>query len=147
MLIRKALKSDIPSIQEIFTQSILNINENLYSKEQLKDWASCGEDIKKWYERLNKFEFLLAEEKGNVLGFISYDKQGYIDTLFVSHLHQRKGIAQLLLDSISKDFNHLSSHVSIAAKPFFEKNGFIVLKEQLAKANKLKLVNYLMVKE
>ena len=41
----------------------------------------------------------------------------------------------------------ITSEVSITARPFFEKHGYKVVKEQKAKANRLYLTNYVMKKE
>ena len=62
-----------------------------------------------------------------------------------------RGIATLLLD-FAEEFarnNHipnLFSEVSITARPFFEKRGFIVEQEQLVKVNNVEMDNFRMRK-
>lgn len=41
----------------------------------------------------------------------------------------------------------ITSEVSLTARPFFEKRGFVVEKEQKCRANKLFLTNFVMAKE
>lgn len=141
--------SDIPGIQKVFVESILNIDQSLYNFEQLQDWASCGENSETWNARITEFEFYLFVRNREILGFISFDNNGYIDTLFVSKNYQRQGIAQSLFDFMLKNSTArvLSTNVSKAAKPFFEKNGFAVDRKQTIKANKIKLDNYKMTRK
>jgi len=70
-----------------------------------------------------------------IAGFCSFRKDSYLDLLFVSHLHQRKGIAALLTTRClyeAKALNLSRVHIeaSITAKPFFTKMGFKLIKEQ-----------------
>lgn len=64
---------------------------------------------------------------------------------------QSKGIATMLLEeieryAITKGIIRITSEVSLTARPFFEKQGYVVEKEQKRLANKLSLTNFWMAK-
>lgn len=62
------------------------------------------------------------------------------------------GIATMLLNEIERythktGIKQIESEVSLTARTFFSKKGFVVKKVQKRKANKLFLTNFQMVKE
>lgn len=72
--------------------------------------------------------------------------------MFVHKDFQRKGIATMLLSEIERHaatmgIIRITSEVSLTARPFFEKRGYIVEAEQKRKANQLFLTNFRMVKK
>ena len=78
--------------------------------------------------------------------------EGYLHSMFVHKDWQGKGVATLLLSEVEKmargyGVPRISAEVSITARPFFEKHGYGVVREQKAKANRLYLTNYAMEKE
>nr|WP_256336089.1 GNAT family N-acetyltransferase [Microbacterium sp. cf332] len=86
-----------------------------------------------------------------VVGFSDVDGDGYIDMLFVSPRHLRRGIARTLLCFIEQRARsaatpELTSDVSIAARPFFESVGFRVVREQHPVKEGVELTNYRMRK-
>ena len=46
--IRPLEEKDIYDMQNLFRSTVLNININDYTKEEVEDWASCGNDIEHW---------------------------------------------------------------------------------------------------
>ena len=72
--------------------------------------------------------------------------------MFIHKDYQRQGIASALLQRIEAyaaehGISEVTSEVSITARPFFEKQGYIVELEQRAQANRLQLINYKMRKQ
>lgn len=144
--------ADIPELKQLYKDTILNINKKDYSAEEVEDWASCGDNTQHWLELISMLHNIIAEnDEGQVVGFASISDEGYLHMLFVHKDYQRKGVAGLLYKSIEELAQHkqivkITSEVSITARPFFEKQGFVVSEEQRRKANKLALVNYKMSK-
>ena len=78
---------------------------------------------------------------------MEFEKDGHIDCFYVHHLFQKRGIASKLLDyvlSIAKEQNIFEIYLeaSITAKPFFIKNGFIEIKQNIIKRDNQELINY-----
>ncbi len=151
--IRQATISDIPEMNELYKNTVLTVNRKDYSAEEVEDWASCGNDIDHWDELLAEQHYIVTEnDKKEIVGFASINDVGYMHTLFVHKDFQHQGIATLLYQAIEKYAREkctekITSEVSITARPFFEKQGFVVDEEQKRKANKLCLTNYKMSKQ
>ena len=150
--VRTATIADAPALKALYKDTVLNINRKDYSLEEVEDWASCGDNIKHWHELFEDQHYILAEDEDKVIvGFASVNDSGYMHTLFVHKDFQRQGIATLLYTAVEKyakekGAEEMTSEVSITARPFFERHGFIVDEEQRRKANNLHLVNYKMSK-
>jgi len=63
-------------------------------------------NIERWNKKFSEQVFVVAELENNIVGFSSIYINHYIDYLYVSHLHQGKGIATLLVDFIEKLAKH-----------------------------------------
>ena len=150
--IRPLTEQDIPEMQALFHATALTVNSKDYTNEEVADWASCGDSIEHWKELLAKNDYIGAlDGQGNIIGFSSMNAEGYLYSLFVHKGWQGKGIATFLLSEVEKmargyGVHKISVEASITARPFFEKRGYKVVKEQKAKANRLWLTNYVMEK-
>lgn len=76
------------------------------------------------------------------------DAAGYLDRLYVHKDYQKKGIASALCDRLEEKCAaaYFTTHASITARPFFEKRGYRVMKEQQVVRKGVKLTNYVMKK-
>ena len=109
----------------------------------------------RWESRFKKMESVIQEhysivavENETIAGFGDIDLTGYLDRLFVHADYQRKGIAAAICDQLEQAVQgNITTHASITAKPFFEKRGYRVLKEQQVERQGIFLTNYVMVKE
>ena len=77
--------------------------------------------------------------------------EGYLHSLFVHKDWQGKGVASFLLAEVERKaleygVKEVYSEVSITARPFFEKRGYVVEKVQKQQANRLWLTNFAMKK-
>lgn len=71
--------------------------------------------------------------------------------MFIHADFQGKGIATMLLEeieryAITKGIIQITSEVSLTARPFFDKQKYVVKKGQKRQANKLNLTNFWMAK-
>ena len=143
---------DIPEMRELFRTTVLTVNSKDYTKEEVEDWTSCGDSVAHWKNLLAKNDYVGAiDRQGKIIGFSSMNAEGYLHSMFVHKDQQGKGLATLLLSEVEKiarkyDVHKINVEASITARPFFEKHGYKVVKEQKAKANRLWLTNYVMEK-
>lgn len=150
--IRRLAAQDIPEMRKLFRATVLTVNSKDYTKEEVEDWASCGDSVEHWKELLAKNDYIGAlDGQGGIVGFSSMNAEGYLHSMFVHKDWQGKGVATLLLSEVKKiarryGVHKISVEVSVTARPFFEKHGYKVVKEQKAKANRLYLTNYVMEK-
>lgn len=147
MIIRKYQPKDCKEITELFYNTVHNVNKKDYTKEQLEVWAPVNADLEKWNKSLTEHYSLVAVEKGIITGFADIDETGYLDRLYVHKDYQKKGVATALCDKLeARAFEKIVTHASITAKPFFEKRGYNVIKEQQVLRGGLLLTNYVMKK-
>ncbi|RJV31678.1 GNAT family N-acetyltransferase [Bacteroides sp. AF25-5LB] len=143
---------DIPEMQELFRSTVLNVNIRHYTKEEVEDWASCGDSVEHLKELLSHNHFIGAfDEASRMVGFSSMNKDGYLHSMFVHKDWQGKGVATQLLsevEHIARQWGvaEITSEVSLTARPFFEKKGYEIVKMQKHRANKLELTNFIMRK-
>ena len=129
--IREAQQTDTIALKELFQNTVLAVNSKDYSQAEVEDWASCGDDLSNIEEMIKTHYFIVA----------------------VNHKDfQGKGIATMLLEEIERyaitaGIMRITSEVSLTARPFFEKKGYIVKEEQKRKANQLSLTNFWMARE
>lgn len=151
--IRIARLSDVSKLKDLFQNTVLTINKRDYSKAEVEDWASCGDNLSNIEEMIKTHYFIVAvNQQSQIVGFSSITPQGYLHSMFVHKDFLDKGIATMLLEeieryAISNGIMRITSEVSLTARPFFEKRGYIVEKEQKRKANQLSLINFWMAKE
>lgn len=151
--IRKALQSDAVELKELYQNTIRTINRRDYSQEEVEDWASCGEDLSKWEGMIKTHYFIVAvDQLSQIVGLSTITPQGYLHSMFVHKDFQGVGVATRLLEEIERyaaenQILRITSEVSLTARPFFERRGYIVEAEQKRKANQLSLTNFWMAKE
>lgn len=150
--IRQLEERDIPEMQELFRSTVLNINIKHYTKEEVEDWASCGDNPGRWKELLSYNQYIGAfNEESLMVGFSSMNKEGYLHSMFIHKNWQGKGVATQLLSEVEHmarqyKVTEITTEVSLTARPFFEKKGYEVVNIQKCRANKLKLTNFVMRK-
>lgn len=164
--LRKAEEEDIRKMSVLFQDTVRKINKADYTPEETEDWAACGRDVAHWKERMEQFHYIVAEGievksnriipetrtgKEEMVGFAAVSDQGYLNAIFVHSGCQRCGVAETLLQEIEKyaaerGVKRIWAEVSITARPFFEWEGYKMVKEQKRQAMQLELKNFLMEK-
>jgi putative acetyltransferase len=145
--IRSYLESDVEAVARLFTESVHRLGRAHYDEAQLAAWAPRPPDVVRWRHRLASLNTLVAEANAHVVGFIAYERNGYIDLLYVSPEHARRGVASELYahaeaDLIAGDIAELFTEASLVARPFFERRGFRVSEEQVIERQGVTLRRY-----
>lgn len=152
-IIRTAQHFDSIELRDLYMNTVLTVNRRDYSQAEVEDWASCGEDLSKIEEMIKTHYFIVAvNHQSQIIGFSSITPQGYLHSMFVHKDFQGIGVATKLLEEIEryaaeKRISRITSEVSLTARPFFERKGYVVEVEQKRKANQLSLTNFWMAKE
>ncbi|BAQ13007.1 acetyltransferase [Clostridium botulinum B2 128] len=151
MNIRIYQSEDCREIVELFYNTVHSINSRDYNSAQLDVWAPKEIDIVSWDKSLSQHYSVVAEENGVIIGFGDLDATGYFDRLYVHKDYQGIGVATTIANELERyaQENHISivtTNASITAKPFFEKRGYEVIKEQFVERNGQFLKNFIMKK-
>lgn len=146
-IIREYQTSDCKEITELFYNTVHTVNAKDYTKEQLDAWAKEQVDLEKWNQSLQEHYSIVAVEDEVIVGFGDIDKTGYLDRLFVHTDYQGRGIATAICNQLEQAVKgNITTHASITAKPFFEKKGYRVVKEQQVERQGVFLTNFCMEK-
>ncbi len=149
--IRKYEESDASELRAIFYNTIRNVNIRDYTQAQVEAWAPDTFDPKNWHCKMKLLSPFVAEIGGKIVGYSDLQESGLIDHFFCHCDHQGKGIGRSLMKYVldvgkSKGITNFHSEVSITARPFYERFGFTVVKEQIIEIRGQKLKNFLMEK-
>ncbi|WP_246067942.1 GNAT family N-acetyltransferase [Legionella geestiana] len=152
--IREYQPGDEVAIYQLFYDTVHHINRKDYTQEQLNTWAPLTPDLTSWKNSLSKNHSFVTVAAGShqIIGFADLEETGCLCRGYVHKDHQSQGIGKALLlarEARAKELGikRLYSEVSITAKPFFEKCGYVVLNEQTKVINGVSFINYYMVKE
>jgi putative acetyltransferase len=131
MNIRLAKSTDVDKIRQLFQETIETINQKDYNAAQIQIWAAGAQRIQNWQKKVQEQYFVVAEQGDIIVGFASIEMNGYIDFMYIHKNYQNQGIASLLLSELESKAASLSltnvwANVSITARPFFQKRGFII---------------------
>lgn len=148
MKIRKYKISDCEELAKLFYDTVHTANAKDYTEEQLNVWATGQVDLEKWNQSLHEHFTVVAVEDEVIIGFGDIDKTGYLDRLYVHRDHQGKGVATAICNQLEQTVQeNVVTHASITARPFFEKRGYKVVKEQQVERQGIMLTNFIMEKE
>lgn len=147
MVIRKYQPCDCKELAELFYNTVHIVNAKDYTKEQLNVWATGKVDLEKWNQSFQNHYSIVAVDDKIIIGFGDIDKTGYLDRLFIHANYQRQGVATSICDNLEQAVQgNVVTHASITAKPFFEKRGYKVIKEQQIERKGIFLTNFIMKK-
>lgn len=151
MRIRAAAGSDYEQLIRIFTSSVHGLTSEHYDDEQRAAWAPSAPDERAWRERLERLWTWVAEDEKEILGFISHDLSGHIDLLYVARGAARRGVATALWREVEvllafEGATEATTEASSVARPFFERQGFVVVDEQTVIRSGLPLRRFVMKK-
>ena len=148
MKIRRYRSSDCNELTTLFYEAVHTVNARDYTAEQINAWADGKPDREAWNRSFLEHTTLIAEEDGRIIGFADMDRGGYLDRLYIHKDYQGRGTATALCAELEKrsEAKVFTSHVSITAKPFFERQGYRVIREQRVSRHGVELTNYVMEK-
>ncbi len=147
--LRQYSPTDITAIAELFYNTVHTVNRRDYTNIQLDAWADGNIDPEKWNNSFISNITVIAETDGIIVGFGDITHDGYLDRLYVHKDYQHIGIATAICDYLESKTNtdKITTHASITARPFFEKRGYVTVKEQQVICHDVALTNFVMEKQ
>lgn len=150
--IRNYAVGDAPEIVRLFFATVRSVNRAHYSEEQIEAWAPGIPDPEEWHSRMAGRRTLVAEESGEVVGFAELEDDGHLDMLYLREDVVGRGVGRQLYEAIEREARGQSSgriftEASITARPFFERQGFRVVREQTVSRRGVELTNFVMEKD
>ena len=143
MRLRPYRSADLPELLALFYDTVHTVCARDYTRSQLDAWAPAEPDAAAWDASLRAHRTLVAEENGSILGFADLAEDGYLDRLYVHRDWQGRGVAPALCAALP---GARRTHASITARPFFERRGWHVVREQRVERRGVALTNFVMEK-
>ncbi|MDY0987773.1 GNAT family N-acetyltransferase [Flavobacterium sp. CFBP9031] len=151
MTFRNATISDLNEMQQLYIETIQSVCKKDYNEAQREAWISGVKNTERWIAVIETQYVLLAVIENKIAGFATLKDGDYIDFFYIHKDFQRQGIADKLLTKLELEAQKqhskmITSDISITAKPFFEKKGFVAKAEQKNVRLGVELINYKMEK-
>ena len=149
MRIRPYEQADAAAIVALFYETVHRVAAADYTPEQLDAWAPEVPDPAAWHARMAPRHTLVAEDKGEILAFAELEEGGTLHMFYCRHDAQRQGIGSRLFGKIQNaarglGLRRMVAHASITARPFFERQGFRVVKQNRVEHHGVALTNFTM---
>lgn len=120
-MIRPAVKQDMPAIMALWLVSTTEAHPFISAQY----WRESEVVVRDTY--LPNALTWVAEDKGEIIGFISVLEQQFIGALFVDKCYHGKGVGQLLMMHVKMIFPQLMLEVYLEnhrALRFYQREGF-----------------------
>jgi putative acetyltransferase len=142
---------DAPEIVRLFYETVRSVNRAHYSDRQVMAWAPGVPDPGEWHARMAGRKTLVAEKGGEVVGFAELEDDGHLDMLYLREDAVGRGVGGGLYGAVERvaradGIRRIFTEASITARPFFERQGFRVVREQTVVRRGVAMTNFAMEK-
>ena len=150
--VRSYRGEDASATLTVFLEAITETAAADYSPAQIAAWARPEQrTVPEWHRAMQGRNSYVALLDKQVVGFSDVSCEGYIDMMFVSPRHSRRGVASALLSHLhvraqAQGIRALAADVSITARPFFERHGFTIVTHQNPITGGVQMTNFRMTK-
>jgi putative acetyltransferase len=151
--IRAYEAGDASAIARLFYETVRSVNLADYTEEQVEAWAPAVPDQQAWHARMSEPDrrTLVAEEDGEVVGFAELEDDGHLDMLYLRGDAMGRGVGRRLYQALEREarfsgVGRIFTEASITARPFFERHGFGVVREQRVSRRGVEMINLAMEK-
>lgn len=142
---------DAEQIAQLFHETVREINVHDYSSKQVRAWAPDDIYFRNWVEVCSSRFTYVADDEGVIAGFGELEPNGHIDCFYCHKNYQGCGVGRQLyqaieVKAIELSLRRLFTEASITAKPFFQRMGFSIVREQEVTRRGETFINYAMEK-
>ena len=151
MNLKQITEKDQLYLKKLYFDSIISIDEKIYSPEQKRAWASQAWDNKYFNLSLQEGKGWLIEEKEKIIAFASRYPKNRIALLYCKGDSQRKGYGTELLqklenEAIKEGLHCLSTEASLISYKLFLKNNWEIIRKEKIIIKNIIFERYKMIK-
>ena len=151
MNLKQITQKDQLDLKKLYFDSIISIDESVYSKEQKRAWASQAWNNRIFDLILEKGQGWLINEKNKVIAFASRYPNNRIALLYCKGDSQRKGYGTKLLHKLEKEAKKegitcLSTEASLISYKLFLRNNWQIIRKEKIIINCIIFERYRMIK-
>jgi putative acetyltransferase len=149
MIIRPFREGEEGALRQVFLSAVHGTASRDYRLDQVEAWAPEAVDPEAWASRIRAIRPCVAEEGGVILGYADLQPDGHIDHFFVAAEAGGKGVGSALMGrlvetALERGIPFLHSEVSLTARAFFERWGFVAEAAQTVVIRGVPLENFKM---
>ena len=135
MNLKRITKKDQLDLKKLYFNSIISIDEKIYTKEQKRAWASQAWDNKIFDLSINHGKGWLIKNDGEIIGFATRYPKDRISLLYCKGDSQRKGFGTILLHKLEEEakaegLTSLSTEASLISYGLFLKNDWKIIRKE-----------------
>ena len=135
MNLKQITKKDQLELKKLYFDSILSIDERIYTKEQKRAWASQAWDNKIFDLSINQGKGWLIKNDATIIGFATRYPKNRISLLYCKGDSQRKGFGTILLHKLEEEakvegLTSLSTEASLISYRLFLKNDWKIIRKE-----------------
>ncbi len=131
MTIRRMYPTECGKLAKLLYTSVHTLCTNDYTPEELEAWAPLNMDMKKFRLSLMRSLNLVMVDRGEIVGFVCVEGDGYVNRLFTRPDYVRRGVATALMDRVEdwarkRRLGRVRLAASKTGRPFYLKRGYHV---------------------
>ena len=151
MNLKQITKKDQLDLKKLYFDSIIAIDEQIYSQEQKRAWASQAWENKIFDLSINEGRGWLIKKNKKILAFATRYPNNRIALLYCKKDSQRKGYGTILLHKLEKEAKEeglpaLSTEASLLSCKLFLRNNWAIIRKEKITINNIMFERYKMIK-
>ena len=151
MNLRQITIKDQLELKKVYFDSILSIDENIYSQEQKRAWSSQAWNNPNFDKSITEGKGWLLSNKGIIIAFAIRYPSDRISLFYCKGKFQRKGYGSKLLHKLEDEakkegLDSLSTEASLISYELFLKNEWKIIRKEKIIINNIFFERYKMTK-
>ena len=151
MNLKQITKKDQLDLKKLYFNSIISIDESIYSLEQKRAWASQAWNNKNFDLAIIEGKGWLIKNSAEIIAFATRYPDNRIALLYCKGDSQRKGYGTKLLYKLEMEakeegYNYLKTEASLISYNLFLKNKWEIIRKEKIIINNLIFERYKMIK-
>ena len=151
MNLKRITKKDQLNLKKLYFDSIISIDESIYTKEQKRAWASQAWENKNFDLSINSGKGWLIIKNEKIIAFGTRYPNNRIALLYCKGDSKRRGFGTMLLHKLEKEsqeegLTSLCTEASLLSYKLFLKNNWEIIRKEKIIINNIIFERYKMIK-
>ena len=151
MKLKQITKKDQLKLKEVYFDSVVSIDENIYSKDHKLAWACQAWENSEFEKSLLKGMGFKLIHNNEIIGFATRYPDNRLSLLYIRGKFKRKGFGTMILNSIERDalksgINKLNTEASLISYKLLLKRKWEIDRKEKVNINGLIFERYKMFK-
>ena len=151
MNLRQITKKDQLELKKVYFDSIMSINESIYSQEQKRAWSSQAWENRNFENSIKNGKGWLIHENKKIIAFTTRYPNNRVSLFYCRGKYQRNGLGSKLLNKTENEAQNdglpfLLTEASLISFKLFLKNNWEVIRKEKIIIKNIIFERYKMIK-